>query len=796
LHKASLSEMQRIICEQEPTKPSTKLNTLKKTLTEIAGYRRTNPHTLSGLVRGDLDWIVMKCLEKDRTRRYETLHELSEDLRRHLRNEPILARPPSLTYRARKFWRRNRSYIAIAAIVTVLLIGLIVTMILYRRSINTRNIQWARDVALPEIVELVGQQDYREAFSLAKRAKQFIPDNPTLNELWPLICKDYSITTTPAGADIYYREYDAMDEPWQYLGRSPLINVTLAQGMYRWKIEKARFTPHECVTDSSFNVRLQGGEMVWIEAWTCSISTSPFDQTTILEAPAYLIDKYEVTNEQFKVFVDQGGYDDPQYWKGFTFIKDNRELGWSEAITYFRDGTGRSGPSTWKEGTYSQGQGNYPVSGVSWFEAAAYARFAGKSLPTVHHWEHAACLWKSLIITPYSNFAMSGTAPVGSHIGMGQTGLYDMAGNVKEWCWSAIDDPNGPRYILGGGWGEQTYMFTRRDFRSPWDRAAVNGFRCVKYIGGEETVADVLFHPMQQPLETRDYSTAAPCTDEEFRIIQRQYDCDRTPLNTAVEIVDESSPFWRRKEKISFDAAYGGERVIAYLFIPKGIKPPYQTVVYWPGDGATREESFEGLPERDYTECVITNGRALLFPVYKGTFERRYIERPDLDGTPAAFTEWIIQACKDLRRSLDYLETRPDIDPDRLAYYGMSAGASFGPMVLAVEHRFKAAVLVVGGFPIYLPVDNMPAIDPLNHAPRVRTPVLMINGEGDFFFPLERSQRPMYEALGTPEAHKKHRVYPGGHGLLSLFSKQIRGDVLGWLDRYLGTVNGTKNGTK
>jgi hypothetical protein len=72
----------------------------------------------------------------------------------------------------------------------------------------------------------------------------------------------------------------------------------------------------------------------------------------------------------------------------------------------------------------------------------------------------------------------------------------------------------------------------------------------------------------------------------------------------------------------------------------------------------------------------------------------------------------------------------------------------------------------------------------------------MINGEGDFFFPLESSQRPMFEFLGTPDSHKKHRVYPGGHGLLSLFSKQIRGDVLGWLNRYLGSVNGTKNDTK
>jgi serine/threonine protein kinase/dienelactone hydrolase len=792
LHKASLSEMQRIICEQEPTKPSTKLKTLKESITEITGYRQTNPDTLSGLVCGDLDWIVMKCLEKDRTRRYETMHGLVEDIERHLKNEPILAHAPNLMYLAQKFWRRRRPHIVTTAVVTVLLAGLIVTTLLYQRSVNAQKIQWARGVALPEIIKLVEQQDYSAAFTMANRAKQYIPEDLTLTELWSRICMEFSITTVPAGADIYCREYDSMDDTWQFCGQSPLENITLPQYMYRWRIEKEGFDIHECVAEKSFDVRLHkqdpSCEMVWI--------SGVYDDHGKVIMPEFLIDKYEVTNEKFKAFVDTGGYENAGYWEGLEFVKDKHRLSWHEAMTEFRDRTGQPGPATWEEGNYPEGKDEHPVSGVSWFEANAYAKFVGKSVPTLHHWEHAACLWKSLVITPYSNFAINGMAPVGSHIGMGQTGLYDMAGNVKEWCWNATDDSGSHRYILGGGWGEQTYMFTRRDFRSPWDRAAVNGFRCVQYVRGEESVADVLFHPMQQPPETRDYSTATPCTDEEFRIIQRQYDCDRTPLNAAVEIVNESSPFWRRKEKITFDAAYGGERMIAYLFIPKGIEPPYQTVVYWPGDGATREESFQDLPERDYTEFIITNGRALLFPVYKGTFERRHVERPDMDETPAGFTEWIIQTCKDLRRSLDYLETRADIDSDRIAYYGMSAGASFGPMVLAVEHRFKAAVLVVGGFPIYLPVDTMPAIDPVNHAPRVKTPVLMVNGEGDFFFPLESSQKPMYEALGTPEAHTKHRVYPGGHGLLSLFSKQIRGDVLGWLDRYLGPVNGTKNDMK
>ena len=795
LRKAGYTEIQRIICETDPLKPSTKLDTLGQTLTDIARFRQANAESLRKLVKGDLDWIVMKCLEKDRTRRYETVHSLEEDIERHLRNEPILAGSPGLVYRAQKFWGRHRRRITMAAVVTTLLAGLFTTVWMYFQSVNAQKVQWAKGEALPRIIRLIEQQDYREAFSLAKRAKQFIPNDPALNELWPLICKDYSITTTPAGASVFYREYSATDAPWEYLGQSPLKNITIPQGVYRWKIEKQGFDTHECVTDRSFDVRLQEidwpGEMVWIDAWTVDILTDAYADSTTVEAPAYLIDKYEVTNEQFKQFVDQGGYTNRDYWSQSQFLKEGRNISWEQAISGFIDETGRPGPATWENGTYPEGQAKYPVSGVSWFEAMAYARFVGCSLPTVHHWQQAACLQQAFVIVQLSNFEVGGPAPVGSHPGMGRTGLYDMAGNVKEWCFNATDDSGDQRYILGGGWGEPTYLFETEDSRPPWDRSVVNGFRCVQYPEGGDSVATELFGSLE-PRRMRDYSAEVPCSDKEFQIIKRQFEYDRTPLNPDVENINDSLPFWGR-EKITFDAAYGGERVIVYLFVPKAVKPPYQAVVYWPDGTAPLTHAFKGLPQRDSTEFIITSGRALLFPVLKGTYERRHAKMPDIRGTPVIFRDWVIQMSKDLRRSVDYLETRTDIDKGRIAYYGVSSGGLFAPMSLAVEDRFKAAVLVSGGFPTgyMLP----PAIDPINHAPRVRTPVLMVNGKEDSLFPYEASQEPMYKLLGTNDEHKQRKLYPGGHGLSALFGKQVREDVLGWLDRYLGPVNDKENNT-
>jgi tetratricopeptide (TPR) repeat protein len=122
LHTAALDEAMRIIREEEPPKPSTRLSATEE-LPSIAANRGLEPKKLSGLVRGELDWIAMKALEKDRNRRYETANGLAMDLQRFLAGEPVLAAPPSATYRLRKLARKYRAVLTTAAVIALLLVA-------------------------------------------------------------------------------------------------------------------------------------------------------------------------------------------------------------------------------------------------------------------------------------------------------------------------------------------------------------------------------------------------------------------------------------------------------------------------------------------------------------------------------------------------------------------------------------------------------------------------------------------------------------------------------------------------
>ena len=171
LREAGYAEIQRLIKESEPLKPSTRLSTSGEKLTAIAKHRSVSPDRLSALIRGDLDWVVMKALEKDRNRRYATPVELGDDVTRYLSKEPVEAYPPSTAYRMRKFVRRNRSLVLGASALAIVLLS--ATLIAVKSEKETRRtLRQLKDSLEREAVDLVatGDDDFDAAVARARKA--------------------------------------------------------------------------------------------------------------------------------------------------------------------------------------------------------------------------------------------------------------------------------------------------------------------------------------------------------------------------------------------------------------------------------------------------------------------------------------------------------------------------------------------------------------------------------------------------------------------------------------------------
>jgi serine/threonine protein kinase/formylglycine-generating enzyme required for sulfatase activity len=724
----------------------------------------------------DLQHIVNRALKKKLAARYQSVSEMLKELRQF---ETTLKTPEVGITDLRSFLRFIRKpYIAWPAILVLIAVCLFTVWFFTRNA----KVRWAKEQAIPELLKLSNKGDFAAAFHLAQQAERYIPEDPRLTEIWPEISRQTTVETDPPGADVFIKNYDAADSDWEHLGQSPIENIRICRELtQRWKItkdgyetaEQAAFAANQKITFElnrigdipSGMIRVPGGERFMRMAMLGYLEP--------VQLGDFLIDKYEVTNKQFKEFVDNGGYRNQDYWR-YGFIKDGKNLSWEEAVAEFQDMTGRPGPSTWKLGTYHEGQENYPVNGISWYEAAAYAVFAGKSLPTIYHWAAVAGIDYGADIIPLSNFSKKGLTPVGTYQGMSPNGTFDMGGNVKEWCWN---ESGGMRYILGGCWDDPTYMFSLPFAQSAFDRSASNGFRCIKELSSELT-SKLVYESIPLP-PPRDFSKAKPVSDEIFPIYKSLYSYDKSELNPVSEYRDESPKYWI-KEKITFDAAYGNERMIAYLFLPKNSSPPYQTVIYFPGSDFEFRSSEEIIPRCDF---IVKSGRALLYPIYKSTYERHdgfSLSPPHF--TANAYRDHCILWSKDVGRSIDFLESRTDVNINKLAYVGSSLGSVVGSILLALEGRLKVSVLVIGGF---VSGRMPPEADQINFLPRIRIPTLMLNGKYDYLFPLETTQIPMFQFLGTPDEHKLHLTYDSEHWIPQ--NEEIK-EILNWLDKYLGPV--------
>jgi dienelactone hydrolase len=687
----------------------------------------------------------------------------------------------------------------------------------YQRWEAARSTAAAYQRTIATARKLIEQDQYGAAFVRLQPLMTSDPQ-PALESLWQQIVFPITPLIAQDGATVYFKPYDETDAPWTRAGASPFDSpVDAPRGVLRLKVEKPGYrtgyfalanpgpslqstevlakdalpgfqpppAPLELAADGALPDDLvlvpHSNVPVFLTGWSPSYFGGGQH-----DIPAFAIGRTEVTNRQFKAFVDAGGYDNPAYWQGLKFVDDGQALSFDEARTRFVDRTGRAGPAGWQLGTFATGDGELPVGGISWYEAVAYARFRGLTLPTVHHWLRGAFGPYEGVFPTAPTIAQSSrylsNEPVAAHgeVGLGPWGTLNAAGNVREWVWNFAGDK---ALVLGGGWSDYPATYNYAYTASPMDRGLDYGLRLMQ-LQGDASIPPELLAPITLSLDS-DYAAREPVSDDAFSAMRFQFTAShRVPKHVTVERVDQSDTWVADEVALEFSA---NDTFTLYVIRPSDThNPSLQPIIYGPsGDSIdAARPNRRALTGLFFADFIPASGRALVIPIWALSYSRYEPMPTTMEAIQDRFRRAPLAWYKDLVTTLDYLTTRGDMNMDELGFIGFSLGASMiAPPLLAIDGHFKAAVLVSAGIWTAFPLH--PMLDSINYAPRITLPVLMINGRYDTLFPREAAQQRLFDLLGTDPEDKRQVFYDAAH--VTLIGNRGKREVSDWFDRYLGT---------
>lgn len=605
-----------------------------------------------------------------------------------------------------------------------------------------------------------------EAWVLARHLLAEHPQDPRPVEWLEEHTLAIPLLSDPPGAQTWIKPYASPQTEWYPLGLAQQESVRLPRIHLRWRLELPGHAPL-FMSSPGFLPPLSMTPLEEQAAGMLRVPAGPLGHSWL---PPRIIDGFslartEVSNREYQEFVDADGYLREEFWLE-PILVDGQTLPFQASRALFRDSTGRPAPAGWELGRHPDGKGDHPVAGVSWYEAGAYARFRGASLPTAYHWLHAAGFAIHSDVLGLGNFQSAASVAVGSRDASSPYGHEDLAGNVAEWTATASE---GRRILLGGSFATPSYLYHNIDAEDPLRRAPHIGMR----------LALLAAQPDPDQLELTLAETGIfpdPVSDVAFEAIARIYAYDPPAGEGSLERVREQE-HWRLETWL-LPAAYGDERFRVHLFLPRNSAPPWQLVMHAPSSAALFLTDSRDALTGEFS-FLVRSGRAVAFPVYFGTMERRLPPNAGPSLRRSLLSNWV----RDASTTLDYLLARPDIDAERVGYFGFSLGAYAGTFVLALDPRFRAAVQQATGLTSQ---ERPPEANAINFLPRVRLPVLFIGGRDDFVNPLENSQKPYFERLGSDPAMKRHHVFDGGH--VPDRPQEIMGVVIDWFDQHLGPV--------
>jgi tRNA A-37 threonylcarbamoyl transferase component Bud32 len=438
-------------------------------------------------VPAELEKIVGLTMKKDAAKRFQQVHEIVEalsSLQKKIESGLLVRTKEELAQR-----HRRKKYLLAALAVLAILVVLAAVFFRQRgRALRTEEM-------IARLQPAAQAHLYDKVLDIMASSGLSLQDIKNKN-LLQQISGNLSIESQPLKAQVSLARIRSKPElslgKPANIGRTPLSGYPLVAGEYQISLSLEEMNPLKFLVD------VKPGEALEISRTLVKVSNGLAGMVMVnqgisqngAEIPAFLMDRHEVTNGAFFDFVSAGGYREKKYWADSMTIS-GLAVSWEQAMKTFVDKTGIPGPRLWAGGRYPDEKKDHPVVGISWYEAAAYARWAGKNLLSWDEWWLAA-LGGTASVFPWgndvqssfrrANFDLKGTQPVESFpLGISPFGCYDMAGNVREWLLDSKSD-TGLRTVVGGSWADTSYMFeaSHAEFFKPDFASDYIGFRCMK----------------------------------------------------------------------------------------------------------------------------------------------------------------------------------------------------------------------------------------------------------------------------------------------------------------------------
>ena len=648
----------------------------------------------------------------------------------------------------------------------IILTGIVLLIFVYFfRKIN--NNQALVNEIIPELIETYDEGKIAESFNKAKELLKEYPNNDIIKNYFEKSSKYVPLKIDKDGVEISVK-YSG-DSIYTSLGKSP-IDSFIAPNMWGWLSHKLKLK----YNDLEFELDGKNGYDYLMPETTIEVPENHkvflgskvnmflqginFEETQI---ESFSLAKNEVSNKEYQEFVDAGGYENPAYWD-FPFEVGNKIYDFNSSIKLFTDKYGQLGPANWSYGKFPAGLENLPVTGISWFEARAYARYSNLSLPNLYQWLFASGIpddWFTVnqSVTNESNYNSTQLREVSNNAGS-YNELNNIGGNVKEWALNPNGDEKEKYSIMGGAYNEASYTFNNYYSLSPFDRSIGNGFRLSKNLSNKQSELDNEIIPDFK----RNFDELEDVSDEVFEVYKSQFDYGNKPLNSITTNIEDFNEGYTA-QKFELETTYqSDEKLTGYIVFSNKFKDKYSPVIIFPNASSIGTNNDSEFPNLGFKH-LLDEGYAIIQPMYFNTYNREKILKTFWASESEDYKDAIIKIGQDYKRTLDYIESRNDFDFSKMSYFGYSWGSTTSNYLLAIDDRIKAAVICVGGLMLQ---KSKKEVEAHYYVRRIKTPILHIIGKEDGIFGYEENYKPWKKLIGTPKDKLKLIELDNvGHGL-------------------------------